>query len=327
MKLKTRTLFFIAAVMILLMAALTKPATRKISRFLSKSEKVDANILVLEGWLSYSDLEAARNEFISGKYDYIFITGLKSSTEYYNVYSHGYLIFYTSRYDPGNVTMVDVIARSELEGDNAAHFNLWINDSLVAGFTAGKHRRKYSSGWDGSHVDSVMIQFDNDAVGEFGDRNLFVKGITLNRNISIPFLNNSIYDISGLDNKNRIINNMTSNSGLTARRLLAMGVDSSRVIAIAGRKVRINRTLTSALALKDWLSKADIGVKGINIISSGTHSRRTWMTFDRVLDTPVKVGILALEDRKHTGPDGIGYLKTLRELVAYMYYSLILIPY
>ncbi|MGE5406709.1 MAG: hypothetical protein ACM3NR_03265 [Methanosarcina sp.] len=320
-------LFIAFAIIILIMLVFAKPVTLNISHFLSKSEKVSANILVIEGWLSYNELQAAANEFILGKYEHIFITGLKSTTEYYNVYTDGYLIFYTSVYDPGNVKRVEVKASSELDCENSAHFNLWINDSLVADFNADKHRRKYSADWNGSKVDSVMIQFDNDVVGEFGDRNLFVKEIILNGSTQIPFLNNSTYDISGLDNKSRIINNMNSNAELTAKRLLSMGVDSSKVTAVSGNRVRINRTLTSALALKDWLSKADINVRGINIISSGAHSRRTWMTFDKVLDRPVNVGVIALRDVRHTGPDGVGYLKTLRELIAYIYYSLILIPF
>lgn len=328
MKLSKRiTLLTALAIILAVMLAFARPLTLKISRFLSKSEKVEANILVIEGWLSYNDLQSAANEFIKGKYEHIFITGLKSTTEYYNVFTDGYLIFYTAMYDPGNVKLVEVKARSELEGENCAHFNLWINDSLVSDFMADKRRRKYQAAWDGSGVDSVMIQFDNDAVVKVGDRNLLVKEVILNGHISIPFLNNSTYDISALDNKSRIINNMNSNAELTAKRLLSMGVDSSKLKAVSGNRVRINRTLTSAMALKDWLSKADIEVKGINIISSGTHSRRTWMTFDKVLDKSVNVGVIALQDTRHTGPDGVGYLKTLRELIAYIYYSLILVPF
>jgi len=310
-----------------LMLVFVKPATLALSQFLSKSDRADANILVIEGWLSYNDLKTATDEFISGKYDYIFTTGLKATTEYYNVNTDGYLIFYTSKLPEEPVSTIGVRARSELDGENSAHFNLWINDSLTSNFTADKRNRKYSVRWDGSPVDSIMIQFDNDIVGEFGDRNLFIKEVILNGNVSVPFLNNSIYDISELDNRNRIINNMNSNSELTAKRLLSMGVDSSKVIAIPGRKVMINRTLTSALAVRDWLKGSSIDVRGINIVSYGSHSRRTWMTFDRVLDKPVDVGVIALPDKRYTGPDGVAYMKTLRETIAYLYYSLILVPY
>jgi hypothetical protein len=318
-------IFFVVILTILLACA--KPATTVMAEFLSKSDRVDANILVIEGWLSYNDLKAAADEFISGKYDYILTTGIKATTDYYNVNTDGYLIFHTANFLKEPIRTIGVKARSELDGENSAHFNLWVNDSLVADFTADKRKRQYSVNWDGTRVDSVMIQFDNDLVGDFGDRNLFVKELILNGNVIVPFLNNSVYDISALDNRNRIINNMKSNSELTAKRLLSMGIDSSKVIPIPGRKVRINRTLTSALALRDWLKESEIYIRGINIVSYGSHSRRTWMTFDKVLDKKVNVGIIALADKRYTGPDGVAYLKTLRETIAYLYYSIILLPY
>ncbi len=312
-------------VLLIFSLVLVKPATKGMAEFLSRSDRVDANILVIEGWLSYNDLKAAADEFISGNYDYIFTTGIKATTDYYNVNTDGYLIFYTSKFRTFPVNTIAVRARSELDGENSAHFNFWVNDTLIADFTADKRNRKYSVKWNSTPFDSVMIQFDNDIVGDFGDRNLFVKELILNGTIPIPFLNNSVYDISALDNKSRIINNMNSNSELTAKRLLSMGVDSSKVIAIPGRKVRINRTLTSALALRDWLKESDITIRGINIVSYGSHSRRTRMTFDRVIDKNVNIGIIALSDHRYTGPDGVAYLKTLRETIAYLYYSLILL--
>lgn len=325
--LKPSGALLVTGIFLTLMLFLAKPVTLRMQDFLSKSERADANILVIEGWLSYDDLKDAIAEFEKGKYEYIFTTGLKSTREYYNVNTDGFLIFYTKKFSDGPINTVDVRASSELEGENSARFNLWVNDSIIADFIADKRRRKYSAKWNGTEVDSVMVEFTNDVVNDSGDRNLFVKEVILNGKISVPFLNNTVYDISKLDNRNRIINNMNSNSELTAKRLLSMGVDSSKVIATPGDRVRINRTLTSALALRDWLKESDIEVKGINIISSGSHSRRTRMTFDRVLDKSVDVGVIALPDRRNTGPDGVGYFKTFRETIAFIYYSLILIPY
>lgn len=328
MNLSRRFKYLVVAIVIFAgLLVIAKPALLRISAFLSKYEKVDADVLIIEGWLSYNDLEYAVSEFSNGKYEYIFTTGLKSTREYYNVNTDGFLIFYTGGKSLQPVKNVAVRASSELEGEHAAHFKIWINDRVVAGYHADKRRRLYSAPWNGSPVDSVMIEFDNDVMGDFGDRNLFVKEIILNDDVRIPFLNNTVYDISKLDNKNRIINNMTSNSELTAKRLLSMGIDTSRVVAIPGERARVNRTLTSALAVRDWLAENDFKVKGINILSSGTHSRRTWMTFDRILDKSVNIGVIALPDSKNNSGDGVRYLKTVRETIAYIYYWLILLLY
>jgi hypothetical protein len=308
-----------------------KPALRSLASFLSDTERVNGNILIIEGWLPYDDLRFAINEFKKSGAQYIFTTGLKSTPEYYNVNTDGYLIFYTGKKlssftNPGLHTIA-VNAASELDGQNSAHFKVWINDSIISDFYAGKRKKKYITEWKGqlSHIDSVMIQFDNDIVTDAGDRNLFVKELIFDRKIKIPFLNNSVYDISALDNKNRIVNDMNSNAEMTAKRLVSMGVDKSIVIAIPGERARINRTLTSALAVRDWLKKNNFPVTGINIVSAGTHSRRTRMAFDRVL--PFKVGIISLPDRKAKNPDDIRILKTLRETIAFIYYWIILIPY
>lgn len=322
---KPSKLFLTLILIVVVLLAFVKPVIERLSAFLSKSERVSADILVIEGWLSYNDLEYAINEFSTGKYEYIFTTGLKSTREYYNVNTDGFLIFYTAGKSHQPVKSVAVRASSELEGKHAAHFKIWVNDRVVAAYHADRRRRVYTAPWNGTPVDSVMIEFDNDVMGDFGDRNLFVKEVILNDDVKIPFLNNSVYDVTKLDNKNRIINNMNSNSELTAKRLLSMGIDTARVVAIPGERVRINRTLTSALAVRDWIERNDFKFKGINIISSGTHSRRTWMTFNRILEKSVNVGVIALPDRKNTSSDEIRYLKTLRETIAFIYYWILLI--
>lgn len=323
------------AVLIILISAgafLARPVLVHLSDFLSKSERVDGNLLIIEGWLTSEDLNAALEEFRNGEYQYIVTTGLKSIPEYYNVFTDGYLIFYPgilkSSPEEKNSHIIEVKAYSELEEENSAHFNIWVNDSLIADFYGDKKRRKYAVQWNKrlDSIDSVMIQFDNDLTGDFGDRNLFVKEIIFDKNKAIPYLNHSVYDISQLDNRDRIVNNTKSNAEMTKKRLLSMGVDSTVVIAIPGQKVRVNRTLTSALAFRDWLKTSDIKVSGINIVSIGTHARRTWMTFNRVLDNSCKVGIIALPDRKRHAND-IRVLKTIRETIAFIYYRLILIAY
>lgn len=322
--------FRVLSVLLMLIIALTlliKPVLLSVAEFLSVSEKVEANVLIIEGWLNYRDLNSVATEINSGKYDCVLITGIKSKPEFYNVYTNGYLIFHTAKYNvPGeNIRLVEVRAASEMGGRNAAHFNLWINDSLASSFYTRKHGHKYSQDWNGGRIDSVMIEFDNDLAGNFGDRNLYVSSVIFNHKTEIPFLNNSVYDIMALDNRNRIVNDMNSNAELTSKRLVAMGVDSTLLKAVPGNRVRINRTLTSALAVRDWFSKSKIRVTGINIISAGTHSRRTWMTFRKVLKK--NVGIIALPDRLVTPEDKVRILKTIRETVAFIYYSIILLPY
>ena len=156
------------------------------SNFLSKTTRVTANTLLVEGWLPPYAIEMAYNEFKDNGYSHIVTTGL-NSRDYYMVYTNGYLIFYPKRKisldNEEGAHVIEVDAYSELGGENSARFNVFVNDSLVADFLAVKKKRKYAITWEGklTDIDSIMVQFVNDGVGDFGDRNLYVKEIIIDQ--------------------------------------------------------------------------------------------------------------------------------------------------
>lgn len=310
-----------------------KPAFNYLSGYLSKSDQVKSNVLVVEGWLPEYALEMAYKEFNKNGYEYLVTTGLKYPLEYFPMYMNGYLIFYTRdklKYSDNSAShSIEINAYSELGGKHSAHFNFYINNVRIAEFTAQRHKQLFSVTWTSSldQIDSLMVQFTNDDIGNFGDVNLFVKEILIDHKLSIPFQNNSEYNIGLLQERRRIVNNFTSYADLARNRLLSMGIPASRVISIPCNKVKINRTLTSALAFRDWLKTFDIDVKGINIISLGTHARRTWMTYNKILDEKYNIGIIALPDFGNSISRKRKFLKTLRETAAIIYYWFILIPY
>ncbi len=310
-----------------------KPAFNYLSGYLSKSEQVKANVLIVEGWLPEYALEMANKEFEKNKYEYVITTGLQYRKEYYMVSENGYLIFYLKNKFSGisesGPHSIEIDAYSELGGENRAHFNLFINDSLAADFYAEKNKKKYRVDWEGNlrEIHTIFVQFTNDGVGDYGDRNLYVKEIIIDNKTKIPYQDNSEYDIGTLYGKNRVINNFNSSAQYAKNRLLSMGIDSSLLIAIPGNKVKINRTLSSALAFRDWLKTTNIDIKGINIISIGTHTRRTWMTYNKILNEKYVIGIISLPDNIHNYSRLSKVLKTIRETLGIIYYWFILIPY
>ena len=303
-----------------------------LSSYLSKTEKVKANVLIVEGWMPPDDIKSAYDEFKTGGYDIIITTGMKPTFEGCILYENGFLVFY-----PGSKTAADTLKRSHLieidaysstGGENSACFNFYINNSKAGTFTASTRERKYPVRWDGklSQIDSLAVQFFNDRHSEFYDRNLYVRNITIDHTIVISVLNYSEYDRNRWDGRNMVKNNVSSNAQQARNLLISMGADSSSVIAVPGKRVRINRTLTSALALRDWLASSDIRITGINIVSAGSHARRTWMTYNKVLDKNYRIGIIALPASKCRTVSGYVF-KTLREGVAIVYYWFLLLPY
>jgi hypothetical protein len=302
------------------------------SRFPAKTKKTDANILMVEGLLPSPALEKVKDEFQHDGYDMLIITGLNFPGNYYEVSSDGYLIFYPNIIFTGDQAddfhIIEANAFSELGGENSAHFNFFVNNSLVADFFAGKQKKKYGIRWKGKleDIDSLMIQFDNDRVSKRGDRNLYVKEIIIDHKIIIPYLYNSVYDIGSLDGENKIINNFSSNAEETRNDLIGMGVDSSRILAIPGEGTYINRTLKSAITLRDWLISSKIKVRGINMISFGPHARRKWMIYSIILGRDYNVGIISFPD--FNKPDFLeNIIIELREFFGLVYYWIILIFY
>jgi hypothetical protein len=331
-KISRKSLVIIIAVIIIILGAVSLPLIYLMSDKLSESSRVDANVLLVEGWLPNYAIEMAHDEFVKNNYSLIVTTGLKN-TDYYPMFSGGYLIFYprekTKRQDQIENHLIEIDAFAQLNDTNLAHFNVYINDSLVAGFFAGIKRKNYEFSWRGklSDIDSLLVNYDNDNVNEYGDRNLFIREIIFDKKTELSYLNNSEYDLGELDGKMRIDNDYSSYAELARNRLLSLGIDSSLVLAVSGNRVRINRTLTSALAFRDWLETSKYEIKGINIVTLGAHAKRTFMTYNNILDNKYKIGIISLPDYKNTHSRKNKVLKTLREILGIVYYRIILTLY
>jgi hypothetical protein len=309
------------------------PVIYSLSDKLSETKRVNANILVVEGWIQPYAIRMAFNEFKKNGYDHIVTTGLNSTPDYFNVFTDGSLIFYTHKklqidtaYGKHNI---EIRASSSLGGVNRAHFNVLINDSISGDFLADKMKKNFTILWKGrlSDIDSVSVRFLNDMVGDFGDRNLYIKEVIFDHKISVPYQLNSIYTYSESDRIIKIRNDYTSYAQHARNSLIAMGLDTSLVVSIPGDKVAINRTLTSALVFRDWLKTSGIDVKGINIVTLGTHARRTWMIYNKILDKKYDIGIISLPDYKANHSRKYKVLKTIRETIGIIYYWFILLPY
>jgi hypothetical protein len=74
------------------------------------------------------------------------------------------------------------------------------------------------------------------------------------------------------------------------------------------------------------LNDSNKEVKGINIISLGLHSRRTWITYKKLICKELPIGIIALPDLYSTHSRKYATKPLLREAVGYLWYRLILIP-
>ncbi|GEM_PF-842857 len=305
----------------------------EIAKNLSRTNKVKAEIMVFEGWLPQSLIDNAIEEFRSGSYRMIVTTGIKSNElDFCKIPMNGYLIFYPEagllNNEKANTHKIDITAHSEMGGRYSSHFNFFINDSLSAEFIADDKEREFSLLWTGtlSSIDSLMIHFDDDYLDDGGDKNLYVKEITINNEIVIPYKYNSVYDIGRPGGTDRIRNNFDYESELTRIHFIFSGIDSPEIVAVTGNKSRINRTIQSALAFKSWLETYEGKVTGINIISGGIHSKRTLITYKSIIDASYEIGVISLTEPTKTMNKKDKFKEILGELVKLLYYRIILLP-
>jgi len=317
--------------LLLLVILISIPVIYRLSKQLSKTDRVNANILLIEGWLDDSAIKTAYKEFKEheDEYDLIITTGINLiSHEYYMMDSNGYLIFYPGQLLTQDLEIgqhdIEIDAYSSIGGEYSSKFKLYLNKNIIDDITVGEKKNSYHAIWTGrlSDIDSIMVNFYNDGVGSYGDKNLFIKQLVIDKKIEIPYKFNSEYDIGELDGKNRLKNNYRSYAQLAKNRLIAIGIDSTLIKAVPGKKVGLNRTLSSVLALSDWLDKTNLKIKGINIVTTGSHSKRTRLTYEKVLDHKYNIGVIALPESKNSKL--ILYFNTIRETIGIVYYWIIL---
>lgn len=79
--------------------------------------------------------------------------------------------------------------------------------------------------------------------------------------------------------------------------LIELGMDSTKIIAVPRKHVLEKRTYQSAIALKNWIDANEPNMQSFNLISLGTHSKRSWLLFRKALPDK-EIGIIALQDQR-----------------------------
>jgi len=331
---KPITLFLISSAFLAIIFSFVSLSKYDLTEFLSKNEPVNANVLIVEGWIPDYAVQSAAEEAEKGSYDVVITTGIQSADlEYLTVGMNGYLIFYPDlsgeTEQNAEYHSVEVVAKSKIGGKYCAHFTLYVNDENISEFNADNVSRNYGCEWFGSlnNIDSVMIYFDNDMLDENGDVNLYVKELIIDGKIVVPYQFNSAYDIGILDGKERIINNYKTVAELARNKMIKYGTDPSKIFAFPAYRKGINRTLSSVIACRKGLKSLTVNVTGINIITLGIHSRRTWFTYKTILNSPAKIGVLSIAEKDIDKEKENGRKKNIKELFNLIYYSALLIPF
>lgn len=113
---------------------------------------------------------------------------------------------------------------------------------------------------------------------------------------------------------------------MAAATLLILGFDSDKIITVQTPNVNINRTNTSAVALREWIANSELKVTSINLFTFDVHSRRNWHSFKQIAPN-IEVGVIVLEPKSYDAQkwwmSSAGVKAIISETIAYIYARLV----
>jgi len=284
--------------------------------FLSLHEPVKSDVLVIEAWISPLDVERALPVINSDSISQVFIIGRKYPDngekvkslvrEFFNhiksiqnkksggiwLLTNSALAFDCSSFSQSvlpDSLHISVIAKGTSALGHPAHFNLVINGHCVAGAFTETSFMEYDFHipvpTDSLH--SLSIFFDNDVYhGKKEDRNLCISSIKINDTIFIAGTGNTFL----VKEYGNYTNGFSSQAAEIRNYLFQLGADTKKVRFIEFEPVKKNQTLAASLAFTRYCKSPNIS--SVNILSSGLHSRRTWLTYKRIMGDDISVGVI-----------------------------------
>ena len=106
-------------------------------------------------------------------------------------------------------------------------------------------------------------------------------------------------------------------------KLIRFGVPSDLVVTTSSDEVQRDRTFHAAMAVKRWLQEQGLRTTSIDVVTLGPHARRSRLLYENALGNEVKVGVIAVEDRRfdpnHWWQSSAGVRAVVDESIAYLY--------
>jgi hypothetical protein len=108
------------------------------------------------------------------------------------------------------------------------------------------------------------------------------------------------------------------------------GMPKGTVTPISSPEERKDRTYNMALSVKHYLATNGLNVKSIDVLTVGSHSRRSRLLFQKAFGDSAKVGIISVPDRGYDGDHwwrtSEGVRDVVGEAIAYVYARVLFRP-
>jgi len=254
----------------------------------------DADILLVEGWISEGSLKQTVREFHSKNYQYLAVASIQLP-ETYRLHSPGALVFPLKV--PARVReqtdSVEVTAYSTPAGGAFARMHVYINQQEIGSQTTHASPDVYRFPIPKNSIRQVAVVYKDDyydwEAGE--DRNLYITSVQISGQLLSPRTDSSYLDRGHLDGQ-KIQAIHQSEAGMSAELLKGMGVAEDKIILIEAPEEEINKTLTTARSVSQWLANQEVPYS-LNIFTESTHARRSLMLYRKALAENTRVGVIA----------------------------------
>ena len=117
---------------------------------------------------------------------------------------------------------------------------------------------------------------------------------------------------------------------LAAATLTAQGVPAEKIITASAPSVQKGRTYAAALEVKKQLAEKGLFPASLDVVSLGSHSRRTWIIYKMIFSPETKIGIYSIKshdyDPERWWSSSAGVRAMISETIAYLYARLLFNP-
>jgi len=112
--------------------------------------------------------------------------------------------------------------------------------------------------------------------------------------------------------------------------IIRTGFDSTKIVSAPAGTVQKDRTYISAMAVREFMARNYPGVKSFNLVTLGSHARRSRLLFRKAFGREFTVGVVSVTDitfdprRWYLYSEG--FRTVLGEWIAYMYARFLFYP-
>lgn len=266
--------------------------------FLSVTEKVNSEVVIVEGWLPWYALKEVRNKYREGKIKKIICVGSLKSDLKANVNNSGKLVWDLSD-NPVMVrnlknNMLNVKASGERQGGQFSSFSVMVNGHKIGRSLTSEQEESYEFNLpsDVDKIDYVEVSYGERTESYQEEGNVHVSFLSLGNDEIIPKVLKCIYEEENNTKVENIPSSVAYNAAFDLKRLK---VPDSALVTIPAPYVKRFRTYVSALAVEAWLDSSVNVPEDIDIYSLGAHSRRTYEVYEKLLGDKINLGIVSVK--------------------------------